>query len=191
MSSRVLGQALTTDKGSRGKGGPPAPMDPLDAVTLLIRTWAKAANAAGDSWEKLGKSIGVSGPALWSVASGSRRAGEKMERGFAALKYEGSIDKLRDDAVLNAKEQPEHLVAAHADANRAEAADICRRSKHVSEEAILDVLADPPQDISTLEWIQIILLRDMRMRTSTPPEGIPSSRRARDIGRTPGRRAKR
>lgn len=150
------------------------PVNASKEVAALVRDWIRNSYDAGESYTSLARRLGVSKATITHVRDGGRDVGRDVEQKAARLLYNGSIDELRRVAHKRYEEQRAKEEQAP---NRAEAADICRRSRRVSSEAIDSVLAEPITiDRPTLEWIDIIRLRDLELSRLRENEDSKKSR---------------
>lgn len=187
-ASKVTSQVARTKRGSRPRQEATKPRV-VEAKELLraLRTrlgWtqeelAERADLLRQEINKIevGKNQVSTVRILESLA---RAAGSSLEDMHAYFQERITLDDLWRR--IDTRRARERLAATGADAhdphaNRTEAADIARRGG-VSADAIAAVLAEPPPagDRSTLEWIEVIRLRELQLRRAPVP--APPKRRA-------------
>ncbi len=128
-----------------------------DDVTQLVREWLREQRQE-KTLEALGTELGVTKAAIRAVLEGERNVGRKIEQGFAALLYDGSIDALRKAA--------KEAAAARAPASSRSAVPKLRQAMGVVEASrgpvpddiaqALGAAADSLGDLPLGLWIAIL-----------------------------------
>jgi hypothetical protein len=124
-------------------------------VTALIAEWAQERRRAGESYEAIGKVLGVTKTAVQHLVTTARGVGPKIEANFAARFYGGSIDALRRAAHEAATARGS---SPSVPPNLAEAVDFLR-SRRRPVELVLDqalLVAAKTGDLKPATWLAVL-----------------------------------